>query len=132
MLLNDYTGVVYREKGLGELQDMLQCQKYLPQIELQYFLSNNPVELIRRMIEKSPKKNRIEGWLRDMEDGKRKEHLQEFYREYQEKLPDSEKWYGKRIEKNAARYAREARKFVKGYLGEIYQLWDFLRDETDM
>lgn len=131
LLLNNYTGVVYREKGLQELKAMLQYQKYLPKIELQYFLSNNPIKLIQRMIEESPKHDRIDEWLQKMEDGKRKECMQEFYRVYKDKLPDSEKLYGKKIEKNAVRYAKEAKKFVKDYLGEIYQLWDFLCGGTE-
>ncbi len=131
LLLNNYTGVVYREKGLRELGAMLQYQKYLPQIELQYFLSNNPIRLIQRMIEDSLKHDRIDEWLQSMEEGKRKENMQEFYRVYREKLPDSEKLYGKEIEKNSVRYAKGAKRFVRDYLGEIYQLWDFLYDKMD-
>lgn len=56
--------------------------------------------------------------------------MQEFYRIYENMLPESEKLFGKGIEKNAVRYGKEAKKFVKNYLGEIYQLWDFLRDKT--
>ena len=131
LLLNNYKGVVYREKGLRELEAMLKYQKYLPKIELQYFLSNNPIRLIQRMIEDSPKHDGIDEWLQSMEEGKRKENMLEFYEAYREKLPDSEKLYGKEIEKNSVRYAKGAKRFVRDYLGEIYQLWDFLYDKMD-
>lgn len=131
LLLNHYAGVVYREKGLKELENMLQYQQGIPQIELQYFLSNNPLRLIQQMIEESPKQDKIGEWLENMGDGKRKEHMQEFCRVYKESLPDSEKLFGKKVEKDGMRYGGEAKKFVKSYLGEIYQLWGFLYDKTD-
>ena len=127
LLLSDYQGVAYRKKGLDELQVMLKYQKYIPEIELRYFLSNNPVKLIQKMIEESSKgPDDISRWIEDMKEGKRKGNLLKFYRDYQEKLPDEEELFGDKIEKDAVRYGVEAQNFVEHYLGEIYQVWSFL------
>lgn len=130
LILNDYQGVHYRKKGIEELQKMLRVQKYIPDIELKYFLSNNPVALIQKMIEESPKdEESLHKWISQMEDGKRKRNLQEFYEKYQQILPESHKLFGEMIEKNAVRYEGAAREFVENYLGEIYQIWHFLQTE---
>lgn len=127
LLLSDYQSVAYRRTALEELQMMLKCQKYIPGIELQCFLSNNPVKLIQKMIEESSKSlEDIFQWINKMDDGKRKQHLLEFSREYEKKLPDAEKLFGSIIEKDAVRYGEEAQKFAEHYLGEIYQVWNFL------
>lgn len=127
LLLSDYQSAAYRTKGLEELQIMLKCQKYIPEIELRYFLSNNPVKLIQKMIEESSKSPEdISKWIDDMDDGKRKQNLLKFYKEYEQALPDAEKSYGNEIEKDAVRYGGKVREFVERYLGEIYQVWNFL------
>ncbi|WP_276949180.1 hypothetical protein [Acetatifactor muris] len=130
LILNDYQGVHYRKKGIEGLQKMLQVQKYIPDIELRCFLSNNPVDLIQKMIEESPKdEESLYRWIGQMEDGKTKQNLQEFYKKYRQILPESHKQFGEVIEKNAVRYEGVARKFVETYLGEIYQVWNFLQAE---
>ena len=130
LILSDYQGVHYRKKGIEELQKMLQIQKYIPDIELKYVMSNNPVDLIQKMIEKSPKDEKsLHRWINQMEGEKRKRNLQEFYEKYQQILPESHKLLGDTVEKNAVRYEGAAKKFVKKYLGEIYQIWHFLQTE---
>ena len=129
LLLSDYSTVVYRNKGLEELKCMLEHQKYLPKIELKYFLSNNPVELIGHMIEESKKsEHEIVAWANSLEE-KEKEGMWAFLKEYRELIPDSELKYGKQIEKDAVKYARDARKFVKENMGQIFSLWEFLFDK---
>lgn len=55
LLLSDYEAVVYRDRGLKEIENMLQCQNYLPDMQLHYFLSNNPAEIIEEMKRRSVK-----------------------------------------------------------------------------
>lgn len=127
LLLSDYQGVAYRKKGLEELQVMLMYQKYIPEIELRYFLSNNPIKLIQRMIKESSKdQDDILRWIGGMDDGNRKQNLLKFCEDYRQKLPEAEKLFGDEVEKDAVRYGIEAQKFVEHYLGEIYQLREFL------
>lgn len=66
LLLNNYKGVVYREKGLKELKALLENQNGIRQIKIEAFLSNNPILLIHKMIEESGKQEEIVQWLRNM------------------------------------------------------------------
>lgn len=114
---------------MEELKCMLEHQKYLPKIELKYFLSNNPVKLIGHMLEESKKSMKdIEDWIGNLKEIEKK-GMQEFWENYQKLIPDSELKYGKQIEKDAVKYARDARKFVKENMGQIYSLWEFLLDK---
>lgn len=129
LLLSDYSTVLYRNKGLEELNCMLEHQKYLPKIELKYFLSNNPLKLISHMLEESKKSPKeIEDWVDSLKE-KEKEGMQALFEEYQKLIPDNELKYGKQIEKDAVKYARDARAFVEDYMGQIYSLWEFLFDK---
>ena len=105
---------------------MLEHQKYLPKIELKYFLSNNPLKLISHMLEESKKSPKeIEDWVDSLKE-KEKEGMQAFFEEYQKLIPDNELKYGKQIEKDAV---KDARAFVEDYMGQIYSLWEFLFDK---
>lgn len=141
LLMNNYTGVVYREKGLKELKTLLGNQNGIRQIKIESYLSNNPILLIRKMIEESGKKDKIAQWLSNMEEGKKKSAIQAFYREYEEIFqkfyeekegdePPAEKPYGGRIERDMLKYGWKAKEYVKKHLGAIYELWDFLQREA--
>ena len=140
LLLNNYKGVVYREKGLKELKALLENQNGIRQIKIEAFLSNNPILLIHKMIEESEKQEEIVQWLRNRADGNKKDTMQAFYREYEgifrryyekkeEEKPPIEKPYGEQIEIDVLKYGEKARKYVKKYLGEIYELWCFLEEK---
>lgn len=142
LMLNNYTGVVYREKGLEELKALLENQNGIRRIKLESFLSNNPILLIRKMIEESGKQDKIVQWLSGMADGKKKEDLQAFYREYEETFQkfyeekeeektSGEKPYGEQIEIDVLKYGGKAKAYVKGHLGEIYELWCFLEEKPE-
>ena len=75
---------------------------------------------------KSPKE--IEDWVDSLKE-KEKEGMQAFFEEYQKLIPDNELKYGKQIEKDAVKYARDARAFVEDYMGQIYSLLEFLFDK---
>lgn len=123
LLLNDYEAIIYRDKGLKDIENMLHYQNYLPEIELDYFLSNNPVQIIDKIFEQSKKSNtEIENWINSQ---KNKSDIEDFLNIYKLYLKD--KKFGKQIEKNTVKYAEVAREFTEKYLGEIYSLWQFLR-----
>lgn len=122
LLLSDYEAVIYRDKGLNEVENMLQFQSYLPNIELHYFLSNNPTEIIEEMKKRSKKSvDDILTWIDSQNNG---EDLKEFINICDSKLEIQE--FGEKIEQNTVRYADAARNFTEQYLGEIYSLWCFL------
>ena len=56
------------------------------------------------------------------------EAMKVFIEKYEEELPDMEKLYGKEVEKNAAKYAGKSQKFVEKNMGEIYMLWEYLKN----
>ena len=123
LLLSDYEAVIYRNKGLKDIENMLHYQNYLPDIKLDYFLSNNPVQIIKKIFEQSKKsKTKVDDWIGKQ---KNKEELSDFVSKYQLYLKDKE--FGEQIEENTVKYAGEAKAFTEEYLGEIYSLWQFLQ-----
>lgn len=122
LLLSDYEAVVYREKGLKGIKNMLQFQNYLPDMELHYFLSNNPAEIIKEMQKRSKMSTTdIQKWMDNQKNGV---NLKEFMNICDDKISTQE--FGEKIERNTVKYAGAARDFTEQYLGEIYTLWKFL------
>lgn len=129
LILSDYEAITYRNRGLRDLESMLKFQKYLPDIELQYFVSNNPVALIQNMMKESKQTiDDIKAWIGTIEVPEKMEAMKVFIEKYEEELPDMEKLYGKEVEKNAAKYAGKSQKFVEKNMGEIYMLWEYLKN----
>lgn len=129
LILSDYEAITYRNKSLRDLESMLKFQKYLPDIELQYFVSNNPVALIQNMMKESKQTiDDIKAWIGTIEVPEKMEAMKVFIEKYEEELPDMEKLYGKEVEKNAAKYAEKSQKFVEKNMGEIYMLWEYLKN----
>lgn len=122
LMLSDYEAVIYRDNGLKDTENMLQFQNYLPDMELHYFLSNNPIVIIEEMQRQSKKSNEdINRWI---DDQKNSAGLKYFINIYREKLKNKD--FGGKIERNTVKYADEARNFTEQYLGEIYSLWRYL------
>lgn len=122
LLLSDYEAVIYRDKGLKEVENMLQAQKYVPEMELHYFLSNNPVEIIEEMKKQSSKnEDDIKKWVDGKENGTDLKKFLDICRDKQKRQE-----FGGKIEQNTVKYASAAREFEEQYLGEIYSLWRFL------
>lgn len=124
ILLEDYTAAVRSAKSLDQVKKMLKDQSIEPKMEFSYYLSNNPIKLIEKMIEKSGKKDSaIEAWIESAEEN-RKEPLKTFWADFMEKRKDNP--YGAEIEKNRLRYKDKVKDYVKGYYGEIYSLYEML------
>ena len=122
LLLSDYEAVIYRDRGLKDVENMLQCQKYLPDIRLHYFLSNNPAIIVNEMCKRSKKSSgEVADWMNSREQLPDLLHFMELCKE---KLETQQ--FGEQIEQNTVRYAQAARTFTEQYLGEIYALWQFL------
>lgn len=130
LLVCDYEAVQYRKKGIENLESMLKYQKYLSEIELNYFLSNNPIKIIEKMVEKSGKsEDDIYDWIGSFPEGEQKENLKRFLDDYKTQLPEWKLRYGDIIEKNTIKYGRKSRRFVDNYMGEIYSLWKYLEKD---
>lgn len=124
LLLSDYEAVIYRDRGLKDVENMLQHQNYLPDMQLHYFLSNNPAAIIRKMTEQYGKDtDEIGSWLSGIHNA---QSMAEFLDTCREKEEMQE--FGKQIERNTIKYAGAAREFTEHYLGEIYSYWKFLQE----
>ncbi len=123
LMLSDYEAVIYRDRGLKAVENMFQCQKYLPQIRLHYFLSNNPAEIINEMCMQSDISNEeLSDWLNSQE---HMPDLKPFFSLCIEYLNTQK--FGERIEQNTVRYAQAAKTFTEQFLGEIHSLWQYLK-----
>jgi len=131
LLLNDYTSVKYRDDDLKEVERMLSFQKNLPDIKLVWFLSNNPCELVRRLLlgdshnnviitEKLLSENKkLVGIINTIRQ-KNQKLLNDFISEL-----NNETGYGnKTIETDEIKYYEKSREFVTKYIGLIKVLYD--------
>lgn len=127
MLMDDYTAVVRIEDSLRKVQEFVKDQFLSPEIEINFFLSNNPIRLIEYMIKhKDSSDGKIKKWIAE-QSGEKRIKLNKFFNDYLEKKKNNV--FGKRIEINDLRYAEKAADYVKKYYGEIYSLHEMLDEE---
>lgn len=129
LILTDYKTARYRQSELEKVETMLRFQKYLPEIRLKYFLSNNPICLISEMVDRS-NKSLDEIRLQAENETNRSKAAQEafitFLNEYEMIKNNEPKKFGEKLEVNAIRYEQEAAEYVREHLGEIYTLNEML------
>lgn len=127
ILLDDYSGILRREKDLKKVQKYVQNQALSPGMEIRFFASNNPICLIDRMIKEAGcTEDEILGWICKQKGIKRKENLEAFYQDYLMKTIKNP--FGKEIEINELRYKDVVSNYVRKYYGEIYSLYEMLKD----
>ena len=131
ILLDDYTAVIKSKKDLEKVETLLKDQRMVPAVEIDYFLSNNPVHIIERMIMNGSETwedgdKRVRGWLDKQKEGKKKEYLEAFYRDFSEKRKENP--FGKELENNVLCHESEVQDYVKTNYGEIYSLYKALNE----
>lgn len=131
ILLDDYTAVIKSKKDLEKVENLLKDQSMVPAVEIDYFLSNNPVYIIERMIKNGSETwedgdKRVRGWLDKQKEGKKKEYLEAFYRDFSEKREENP--FGKKLENNVLCHESEVQDYVKKNYGEIYSLYKALNE----
>lgn len=131
ILLDDYTAVIKSRGDLGKVENLLKDQSMVPAIEIDYFLSNNPVCIIEKMIMNGSKSwdaadKRISEWLEKQGEGKKKDYLKAFYRDFLEKRGENP--FGKEVENNVLCYETEVQDYVKKNYGEIYSIYNALKN----
>ena len=125
ILMDDYTAIIRSDKGIEEIQNFVQDQSLNPKMEIQSFVSNNPIMLIQYMLdEKKYTDDKVEAWIEKQKNKKRKENLNEFFQDYKQKRENNP--FGEQIENNTLRYGAEVSVYVKKYYGEIYSLYEML------
>jgi len=128
ILLDDYCAVKKRHEDLNKVKDYLRCQHYLPVIQLEYYLSNNPVKLIEDFLKKNnlsieELRNKMQKNQNWDETGKKK--MQKFLAEVEEYIQDETKQkkdFGGQLESDIFCYGAKAREFVEEYLGQIHSI----------
>lgn len=128
ILLDDYCAVVKRQEDLDKVKNYLRCQKFIPAIQLDYYLSNNPVKLIEDYMKRN--NLTIEELRKEIlkkqswnETGNKK--MQEFLAKAEEYMQDEEKQrhdFGGEMERDVFCYGAKAREFVEEYLGQIHSI----------
>lgn len=132
IMLDEYTAIIYRNNSIKEVEKLLEYQKYRPRIKLEWFLSNNPILLIQKIMEENEVSiEDFQNYINNIENNVMKNNMQEFYSEYTKALKDDKgKEYGNQIEENELKYRNKTCEFVKTYLGQIYTLKEWLEKES--
>lgn len=126
ILLDDYTAVAKSKMDMDAVCNMVAQQSLYPKLKVDYFVSNNPIMLIERMIEKSGNSEmQIEEALhRKARTKKKQDAIDEFWLDFQAMKKDNP--FGKKIEKNQLKYGNQVKEYVEKYLGQIYSLYELV------
>lgn len=128
ILMDDYTAILRSADDLSKVQELVQDQSLLPEMEIEFYVSNNPIMLIQHMIEETGHTDEdVENWIGKQRIKKRRENLNEFFQDYLQKKKDNP--FGNQTEKNGLKYRAEVSQYVKKYYGEIYSLYEMLYDK---
>lgn len=127
ILLDDYCAVIKSHKDIKKIEEMVRNQGMSPKLDLEWYLSNNPLCLIKKMIDISSKESEIEGWIKAQKGTKRGKNLRDFYLDYKSKRDTD--IFGEKLETNVLKYEVSVQTFVRKYYGEIYCLYQFLFGE---
>ena len=128
ILLDDYTAVLKSDRDIKKIEAMTKNQGILPKLELEWYVSNNPLCLIDRMLDTSCKAAEVENWIKTQKGTKRGKNLKDFYQDYKEKRDTD--IFGDELETDVLRYKEPVQAYVKKYYGEIYCLYQFLFEEN--
>lgn len=129
ILLDDYMAVIKSEKDILKIQEMIKDQGLTPEVKLDWFVSNNPLQLIERMIQTSGKGTKVEAWIQGQKGTGKGRNLRAFYRDYISRRSRND--FGGRLETNTLKYENAVQEYVREYYGEIYCLYCFLFEEED-
>ncbi len=125
ILMEDYGAAVKSKEDLQRVESLLRDQSLDPGIELDFFISNNPILLIEEMIRESRKSEKqILKWMNQDLQGEKQKVFQEFWRDFQAKKKQNP--FGGKVESNRLRYGAEVKDYVLKYYGEIYSLYEML------
>lgn len=125
ILLDDYSCIVKTAGDMEKIQKMLEGQSLFPKMKVDYFVSNNPVEIIKRMIQDSGKtEEQINTWMEQELSGERQQAFREFWDDFKTKKEENP--FGKIKEKNQLKYEKMAQEYVLTYYGQIYSLYQML------
>lgn len=128
ILMDDYCAVNKRQEDLEKIEHFLCLQNYMPVIHLDFYLSNNPINLLENFFQKNnltiEEMRKKMGIIQDQEDAGKKK-MQEFLDIVEEYIEHPEKVkrdFGDERERDILRYGAKAKQFVEEYLGQIHSI----------
>ena len=126
ILLEDYCAVRKSKEDLERIQEGLKHQALAPDMEIDFFVSNNPIRIIEKMIEESKRnEEEILNWMNsELHKAEKKKCLLEFWEDFEAKRRDNP--FGDEVEKNRRKYWEKVKSYILQYYGEIYSLHEFL------
>lgn len=125
ILMDDYIAIVRSNDNLEKVKEFVQNQSFLPEMEIDFFVSNNPIMLIEHMMEEHGCTDAdIENWIQK-QNKNRKNNLDLFFQDYLQKKTHNP--FGQKIEKNSLKYASKVSQYVKEHYGEIFSLHEMLK-----
>lgn len=128
ILMDDYMAIIRSNKNLEKVKAFVTNQSFSPEIEIDFYVSNNPVMLIEHMIEEHGcTEADVESWIQK-QTKKRRANMEAFFQDYLQKKAKNP--FGEKIEKNSLKYETKVSQYVKEYYGEIYSLHEMLEGKT--
>ena len=126
ILLDDYSAVIRYDKGLQKAKNLVMDQRMDPEMTIDYFVSNNPICIIEKMIAQSGKTDEeIKDWIKKR-DAVKSRNLKMFYDDFLEKKQNNP--FGLELEYNSLKYEKPVQEYVLNNYGEIYSLYCMLMD----
>ena len=125
--MDDYTAVKKCEKNVNDVRTLLKDQSLQPSIDIDYFVSNNPVMIVDRIIGGQKGRDKLKE-LRANTGDKINEQVINFLNAFDE-LNAAD--YGKKVETDELRYWEKAKDFVRDYYGQISDLYEKLHCEEN-
>jgi hypothetical protein len=119
LLLCDYTAVKYRDNDLKKIKEMLKFQKNLPDIKINWFLSNNPCELARRVLGFSEGQFITEDMLLKKIVIEVKKENPKLLNEFITEINKPDEYGNRRIETDSIKFCERSQNFVIKYIGLI-------------
>lgn len=127
IILDDYTAVKKCEKNVNDVRTLLKDQSMQPSIDIDYFVSNNPVMIVNRIIGGQEGRDKLKELCVNTGDKINKQII-DFLNAF-DKLNATD--YGKKVETDELRYWKKARDFVSNYYGQISDMYEKLHSEEN-
>lgn len=125
ILLEDYTAVLRRAEDLEKVAQLLSEQALQPELEISYFLSNNPYLLIEQMIQGSDRQlSEVQCFIDQLENEKKRENMNRFFQDYLANRKRNP--FGGKLEKNRLKYEARVQEYARKHYGEVCCLYRYL------
>lgn len=123
ILLDDYAAVRKCDKNVRDVINLLNNQSMQPPIEIDYFVSNNPIMIVDRITGGREERKKLRKVCTNI-GGKSNEQISDFLDKF-DKLKAED--YGGQLEIDELKYRKKAKEFVLEYYGQICDLYEIMK-----